>query len=152
MLLKRQYERNKDGKPLKVSGIKIQRAKARQHFTPSFIDGGVAEGWLRRDGDKIILGSGKEAVTYVIAHPPGMYCCHCDEPVSDGAAARAHIEATHKGASPDPSNPAGYRQDNFFACILQGKEVDTLSREQAIAMNRKIREAFHKKLGDKYRK
>lgn len=104
-----------------VTGVEVKYAKAvgsEQHFSPRLIEGGIAEGWLSTDYTKklTIDGENKELV-YEILRRPGTYCCHCDKSVDDSPAGAAHVAAAHKGKkSPDPSNPSGFRRDNFYAC------------------------------------
>lgn len=118
MLLKRLYDHS--GEQPRVSGIKVLRAGPRQKFSTRFIEGGSAEGWLSMTQGKVILhGSGGDVV-YRIERAPGYYCCHCERKLDDGPGGRVHVETAHAGkASPDPSNPSGFRRDNFFACVRE---------------------------------
>lgn len=175
MLLKRVYEtKTEDGAPEtgsslpssvlgRLLGIKILRAKQRQNLSPGFVEGGLAEGWLSMGGGKITFTPVHgHPVVYTIVRAPGIYCCHCEAKLGgvgegatpEGAARmRKHVTDEHgEAGSLDPNNPAGYRQDNFYACINQGKEVNELSREEAAAMDKKIRDALAAKLGEKHRR
>ena len=150
MLLKRIHDHSSKGDPTVVS-VKVLRAGPRQNFSPGFIEGGVAEGWLALGGGKITITSDKGPVVYTIARAPGLYCCHCETKLDDSASAQKHVASAHKGASsPDPTNPAGYRQDNFYAAVKQGEGIDTLTKEQAAEMDKKVRAAFLAKIGKKY--
>lgn len=114
MLLKRIYDRS-SGKPV-LDHIKVLRAGDKQHFSTRFIATGQTIGYVSV-ADGMITLTTKPKLVYNIIRAPGYYCCHCDAPMSDGAEARGHLEVEHKGKkSPDPSNPAGYRKDNFYAC------------------------------------
>lgn len=119
MLLKRVYDLSGD-RP-RVSGVKILRAGPRQNLSPRFIEGGVAEGWLSMGKGKVVLHGEDGDVVYRMERIPGYYCCHCGRKLDDGPGGQVHVAAAHKGTkSPDPSNPAGYRRDNFYACVREG--------------------------------
>jgi len=106
--------------PGAVRGVQVLRAGARQHFSPGIIEGGVAEGWLSMGKGKLVIQGEDGAIVYRIARTPGHYCCHCQKAVDDGSGGQAHVAAAHAGkVSPDPSNPAGYRRDNFYACVRE---------------------------------
>lgn len=100
-------------------GLKILEASAPgsgQHFTPRFVDEGLADGWLTLSGTRLVLIGTGGALIYRLDRPPGIYCCHCDAAIDDSEAARTHVSGAHADvASPDASNPAGYRYDHFFA-------------------------------------
>lgn len=120
MRLKRLYRQPLTDPPM-VRGVTVLEADQAQNFSPRFLDGGVAEGWLTMERGKIVIHGENRTLTYRIKLPPGYYCCYCDRALDDGPAARAHIEETHAHEpSPDENNPAGYRRDNFFACVLEG--------------------------------
>jgi hypothetical protein len=107
------YDRSGD-QPV-VNGIKVLRAKAKQHFSPNLLEVGQLEGWLTRNGNVLTIKSDPPLV-YRIVRTPGYYCCHCNRPLDDGGVARSHLSAAHADEeSPDPANPAGYRRDNFYA-------------------------------------
>lgn len=103
-----------------VIGVTIKRPdKGRHNFSPRFLERGMAEGWLMREGNKITLKADNGTLVYTIERTPGYFCCHCKMPLDDGAG-KAHVQAAHKGEkSPDPNNPAGYRKDNFYACVRE---------------------------------
>jgi len=132
MWLKRQYDQKKlvrdesgkvvEVKPNAVKGIKVLRAGPRQHFSQRFLDGGISEGWLSIAKGLITIGGVDGPVKYRIERAPGHYCCHCHLKLDDSPSGQAHVKAKHgKSKSPDTSNPAGYRKDNFFACVKEGK-------------------------------
>lgn len=117
MILKRLYDHS--GETPVVNGIKVLRAKATQHFSPNILETGQREGWMTVSGNVVTILS-DPPVVYRIVRVPGYYCCHCQRPLDDGGVARAHLAAEHDGeGSPDPSNPAGYRRDNFYACARE---------------------------------
>lgn len=116
MLLKRLYDDHG-----KICGVRVLRAGAVQHFSPRIIEQGVAAGWLSMVDGLLTVNGHDGPVVYRIERTPGYYCCHCQAKLSDQTEARAHVTADHGGAaSPDASNPAGYRRDNFFACVREG--------------------------------
>lgn len=124
MILKRLYEKNEKGELVKDDkgrvhfiGIKVVSAKKVHHFSPSLIQRGVTEGWIVMGKGMIVLAGEDGDVSYKIVRGPGHYCCHCQTALPDGQTSQVHVAANHEGEkSPDPSNPAGYRRDNFFAC------------------------------------
>lgn len=121
MQLKRLYDKTNPKAPV-VNGVMILRASDEQHFSTDFVANGEAQGWVARDGDRlIIINSGKGGnATYSIKRAPGYYCCHCKMPMADGAAARAHLALAHAGKkSPDASNPSGYERINYFDCVKE---------------------------------
>jgi hypothetical protein len=118
MLLRRLF--NLSGENPKISGIRILRAGPRQHFSQKIIDQGIFEGWLSMGQGRITLISEGGVVIYRIDRAPGYYCCHCQQKLDDGPTGQAHVETTHKKKkSTDPSNPCGYRKDNFYACVKE---------------------------------
>jgi hypothetical protein len=120
--LKRQFDHT-TGKPV-CTGVKVLRSSPRQHFSQRFMDGGIKDGWLTFTTGQLVIEGVNGNLVYLVERPPGYYCCHCNEPMADGGAAQDHISKYHPGKpSPDPGNPAGYRCDNFYACIRidQGK-------------------------------
>lgn len=71
MRLKRLYDHS-SGRPV-VSGVQVLHAGPAQHFSPDFLTGAAAEGWLIRDGDRIVIHGQDGAVVYRIVRPPGRY-------------------------------------------------------------------------------
>jgi hypothetical protein len=105
--------------------LDIERSGDVMHFSQGLLDRCIADGTLSISNGKLTFktADGIPDLVYTIISPPGMFCCHCGESMSDGSAARRHIINSHAGkASPDMNNPSGYRQDNFFLC-LKDKEV-----------------------------
>jgi len=147
MYLKRLFDHS-SGKPV-PAGVKLIRAGSRQNFSQGFIDGGLAEGWLAIGGGKLTFTTDKGPVVYTIARQPGMYCCTCEQKLDDSRSAQMHV-AAHKGASPDPCNPAGYRVDNFYACMKATDPVNAMSKDEAVKADKKIRAALIEKLSKKY--
>ncbi len=138
-----------------VSGITMLRAGPVQRFTQHFINGALKEGWLSMGDGRIMLAS-DPPLTYQIVRVPGSYCCHCDEAVPGGASLTAaekslqHVSQAHPGAaSPDPTNPAGYRTENCYTVVLEegSKPIDT---KEATAMDKQVREALAEKVQQKY--
>jgi len=118
MLLKRIYDHS--GDTPKLDHVKVLRAKeGAQNFSTRFVQNGQADGLVSVSDGQITLHTQPE-LTFDIVRVPGYYCCYCNQPMSDGAAARAHIAEEHDGESPDSNNPAGYRKDNFYACERAG--------------------------------
>lgn len=71
MRLKRLYDHS-TGRPV-VCGVRVLHAGAVQHFSPDFLAGAEGEGWLSRDGDRIILHGDGGAVVYRVVRGPGRY-------------------------------------------------------------------------------
>ena len=104
-----------------VVAIKILNASPVMHFSPRLIEQGSMQGWLTVSSGKVILKGVDGEVSYKITDVPGFFCCHCNMPLTDELASRLHIKETHgKKKSPDPSNPSGYRKDNFYNCVKEG--------------------------------
>lgn len=149
MYLKKIYD-HESGEPV-VSGVKVLRAGKAQNFSPSFIEGGAAEGWLSMAQGRITIHGADGDIVYVIARAPGMYCAHCEQKLDGAGEAKTHIDSRHGGdKSPDPLNPAGYRVDNFYACVNAAGSVDTLTQAEAQEMRKGVRDALLKRLGDKH--
>lgn len=105
-----------------VRGIEFLRGGSKQRFSPGLLDAAEAEGWLRREGRKIVITPVTgDPVTYQIVQAPGYYCCHCGHPLDDGPDAQEHVRRLHAGvASPDKQNPAGYRRTHAYDCVREG--------------------------------
>lgn len=117
MQLKKLYDTS--GPTPQVTGVQVLHAGPRQNFSPRILERGVAEGWITMGEGRILLRS-KPPVAYRIVRTPGYYCCHCGKGLDDSPAGHAHVDAAHAGKrSPDLSNPAGYRKDNFYACLRE---------------------------------
>ena len=129
MLLKKHADKSGDAPEngaWPLSHVEVQHAGPVQSFTPRFLQSGMEEGWISMSKGKITLDTAKAdgtpaPVVYKIDRAPGAYCCHCNQKLDGGnEIAQAHIEEKHPGiASPDESNPAGYRIDNFYACTKE---------------------------------
>jgi hypothetical protein len=174
MLLKRVYDQDKLKRdaagavvavePGAVKGVEIKRADhGVQRFTRNYIDGALAEGWLSMGGGRLtIMPVSGDPLVYEILRTPAIYCCHCDDKigaVGDGATPEgakrlaAHVAEKHAGAaSNDPTNPAGYRQENFFTCVNLGSGVNAMTKAEAVAMDKKVRAAVLDRLGENYRR
>lgn len=156
LYLKRQYERDGD-KIGKVNGVKVLRARRVHHFTPDFVQGGAAEGWLSLSGGRITIHGVDGDVVYVIVRAPGHYCCFDDAALPDAGTMLAsgltigstHVKEVHENAaSPDPSNPSGYRKENFYTGVLEGEGVE--DAEGAAAIDARLRTALAEKTKQKY--
>lgn len=125
---------NPAAKPPNPTHATIRRAGKIMHFTQDWINQRVAEGILSVGGGKLVFktAEGEPDVAYKILAGPGRYCCHCEEALGSQKEAQAHVAEKHAGVpSPDlrtlhgklHGNPAGYRQDNFFNCELEGEPI-----------------------------
>lgn len=81
-----------DGEPDHLEILHAPEIGGAQHFSPRLVWAGAAEGWLSLTDGKIIIKTarGKPNLEFKILAPPGRY--------------------------DDPSEPAGYRIDNFYRC------------------------------------
>lgn len=140
--------------PLTLIGINIQRASRHQLFTPALLDEGEALGVITRARGLITIHGTNGDVVYRIASGPGLYCCHCGERLGDVGepnVGRQHVTTQHAGVeSPEHQNPAGYRGQNSFACVLVGDEIDTMTKEEAAEMWRGRREAIERATRSKH--
>lgn len=131
MELQRLYEKDKDGAPVRIKGVQIRHAGAKQNFSPDWFTRAKREGdWLVLSGDVICVNGEdrkgeKLTVRYRVVRKPGFYCCHCGEQLegnpadpidcADNSGRLAHVASFHAGEkSPDPSNPAGYMGMNYY--------------------------------------
>ena len=65
----------------------------------------------------IVIDAISGPLVYEIMRRPSRYCCFCQIPLINEAAAKVHVIDRHpKAVSPDKQNPSGYRKSNFFAC------------------------------------
>lgn len=152
MYLKRLYEKDEDGKPVRVNGVRILRAKKIEHWSPNLVEEGIAEGWMSASAGKFVVdGEGKQ-LTYRVVRAPGTYSCFTGEKLGGEAEARAHVAEVGKGKpSPDPSNPAGYRVDNFYTVVSDVGHSE-LSDAELLKMHDAARKAVLDKLAARYRK
>ena len=146
-----------EGEAWPISHVEILHAGPVQRFSPQFLQNGQAEGWVGISKGKITIDAKPDPVVYQIKRAPGVYCCHCGQRLPAGAAQDQsgqflpppHVAEKHKGAvSPDPENPSGYRQENYYTCTKEGAteaEVKaTLEREAKLkqgAMEKMKKEA-----------
>lgn len=129
MFLKRLYEKDSDGRPTAVRGVKVLHAGPRQRFSPELVLQAMSEGWMKKAPGpplgSLALGTitlcGDEGdIVYVVKRDPGFYCCHCGEKQGGSSEARRHVAEAHAGAaSPDASNPAGYERIHFYDCVRE---------------------------------
>ena len=141
MWMKKQYDRaeieawKEAGSPPestpKPTHVRVDRSSKIQKFNQGFIDREIQNGILSIGARKLTFKTvdGQPDLVYKILTIPGIYCCHCNAKQPDSNTAKAHVAAEHAGIpSPDvkpcgagiSGNPAGYRQDNFFTCELEG--------------------------------
>lgn len=119
----------KEPKPI---GVKLlTKLGPRWNLSPNLIKKGQREGWLRVEGDFVILtlltDTGTEEVKYQVEFEPGSYCCHCGAQIEDYnpfpgvdglTVGQRHVKDFHPGKeSPDRNNPAGYRVINHTECV-----------------------------------
>jgi hypothetical protein len=114
-LLKRQFD--KKGNLSHLDVLEETPVGEEWHPSPRVIDRGLAEGWLSIGGGEVRIKTAPDVDDHVfkILAAPGVFCCHCGAKLDAGnEVAQAHVADEHSGAdSPDESNPAGYRYDNF---------------------------------------
>jgi len=115
MVLKRYYTNGQ------VTHVKIIHAKDMQRFSMRFVKMGIEQGWIKMQDGDIIINAEPRKVFYRIVRYHGIYCCFCNLSLPEGGVmARSHIATCHDGHdSPDKSNPAGYRYDNFYQCVKE---------------------------------
>lgn len=101
-----------------VAGVEIQQASKHQKFTPHIVEEGTYQGWITMADGQIIVDGENGRLVYDIVRTPGVYCCHCGSKMGGGnRVAQAHVNNRHSGEeSPDPENPAGYEQINYYDC------------------------------------
>ncbi|SFL34298.1 hypothetical protein SAMN05216302_106412 [Nitrosomonas aestuarii] len=108
--------------------LKVQTYKPTQKFTQKAIDDLGSEGLLTLDEDEgtiTVHADEPRELVYKIVKRPGYYCCFDEKKLAGEKLARRYVTQNFPDQeSPDPNNPAGYRQDNFYLCELVdgGKE------------------------------
>ncbi len=136
MRLERIYQ-NVGTKDQRVVAVRILHGGSRQRFTPHLLGQAEKEGWLKREGDRVIIQTENRKVVYRTLRIPGYYCCTCGAPLPGAEEAKMHV-SQHPAVAPvqtwwqrflgqpapapvipDPQNPAGYRQDNFYECVRE---------------------------------
>lgn len=120
MFLKKIYDHS-SGSPV-VSHVEVKSAPATQKITPRFLQQNLASGLVSASNGQITIktAEGEDDLVYKIQQGPGLYCCHCEEPLDDSKAAQTHVAEEHEDEdSPDENNPAGYRMDNFYLCTKE---------------------------------
>jgi hypothetical protein len=144
MELKRHYEKDADGKPVRVSHVSVVHTGTtpQQNFSGRLVDAGLADGWLAISGTRLTIKTDGEPLGYTIVHPPGVYCCHDGKPIAlsqrarderlrdpthaklAASEARAYLEKHGFAgkASPDPQNPSGYRVADHYECVLDADQ------------------------------
>lgn len=123
MIMKKIYHApSNDGEFRVVSGIEMKRLPKNgiQHFTQKLVDMGIGEGWLKITPSTItITDTSNKKHKFTIEVPPGKYCLHCDEKLSDdaqGTQARLHVEQEHSEADPLGDGGSGYMAINYYVC------------------------------------
>ena len=142
MLLKRQYDipvgwepqRAPDGmltNPLPVQSLSLKHTGTHpeQNFSRRLVETGLIEGWVSMSQGTLVVHTDEEDLKYTIVRMPGIYCCHCAAKLDDdatGASGRAHMHTMHADtASPDTTNPAGFRQTHAYECVLDAEQHAT---------------------------
>lgn len=152
MYLKRIWEKDAAGKPVAVKGVRVLRAKKIEHWAPSLIETGLAEGWLGASNGKFVVAGEGKTLTYHVVRGPGHYSCWTGDKLGSEAEAKAHVAAVGKGKpSPDPTNPAGYRVDNFYT-VVTADDHNEMTNADLAKMHDGIRKAVIEKLAARYRK
>lgn len=154
-LFKRKYKRAPDGELLLdasglnavVDYIEVKRSTARWHPSPSWIERGVAGGFLSLGDGNITIKTGPDDddLVYKIERAPGHYCCECKVSLDGEKASRQHVLSEHAGVDPrkvdvwnddielrkiywpllesaefeasDAANPSGYCKINHYDCV-----------------------------------
>lgn len=143
MLLKKIYEKNAAGKPVRVSHVAIGHTgtHAEQNFSSGLVAAGVSDGWITISGDQLVMKAYPEDLVYTVKRAPGYYCVHdgARMPISELALAEfanggksklaareaaAYLEAHgYAGVkSTDPRNPAGYLRSEVYECVLESRQ------------------------------
>lgn len=140
MYVKRIY---KDGAPGVVECLRVIHTgtSRAQNFSTGLVYEGIAAGFIRLEGDELILKTDEGDLRYRIKREPGWYSCHDGAaiPISQAAQreafetgsgrlsageARAFLESRGLWGkpSPDPSHPAGYEVVNAYQCELDAAQ------------------------------
>ena len=152
MFLKRLWAKDKDGKPTAVKGVHVLRSKAVEHWSPKLVQTGIAEGWLAAGAGKFTVTGDNQTIEYRVIRGPGTYSCFTGEKLEGEVDAKAHVAKVGKGKpSPDPTNPAGYRVDNFYT-VVTGKDYSEISNAEIAKMLDSGQSALHKRLAERYRR
>ena len=144
MELKRHYEKDANGNPVRVSHVSVVHTgtSPEQNFSGRLVDAALADGWMAISGNKLTIKTDGEPLAYTITRQPGYYCCHDGKPIPlsqrarderlrdpthaklAASEARAYLEkAGFNGKpSPDPQNPAGYCAIDHYACVLDTEQ------------------------------
>ena len=127
MILKRIYKRDSSGglvQPPTLDYVSVGHTGVHpeQNFSPGLVLAGVQEGWIKIEGEYLILNVHPEPLRYKILRLPGRYCCHCGEKLPDddgGELSRIHLAQYHLNVpSPDSKWQAGYMRLNEYQCTL----------------------------------
>ncbi len=98
-----------------VTVTRVGDVGTRQNFSTKRMLEYAEMGLSKIDKGIMTLGTVPE-LKFKIIRSPGRYCCHDDHPCGNGKEALAYIQEHFAGIdSPDPSNPSGYRKDNYYA-------------------------------------
>jgi hypothetical protein len=115
MLFKRIYDPNTG----EFQYLKVTQVSQTQKLTQPLINQLILEGLCSINRDTITIHTEPEELRYKVIAIPGYYCCFDNAKLADQFEARKYIaENFAEQESPDPQNPAGYRNDSFFLCEL----------------------------------
>lgn len=92
------------------------------HFSPSFVDGALAEGWASMGRGELTLHLDSGDVVYEIIHRPGAAVCEiCEEQIGIGAAAAAEAgdRLAHVASHDEEIEGAGYDVQNYWDLKLK---------------------------------
>lgn len=115
MLLKRIYD------PItgEFQYLKADRVSRTQKITQPLINKLMGEGLYSVNRDIITIHTSPKELKFKVVAIPGYYCCFDGKNLADQFEARKYVAENFAGEeSPDPQNPAGYRNDAFFLCEL----------------------------------
>lgn len=98
-----------------------------QNWGRDFVEQGLKGGWVSIGRTVLTLHTQNQGdFSFKILRVPGTYCCHCETQLEDdptGRTGRDHVRGQHEGqASPDPSNPLGFRYTNAYECELEATQ------------------------------
>jgi hypothetical protein len=115
MFLRRVYDTN-TGEFQYLKAISVSQT---QKFTQPLINQLIGEGLCSVSKGVITIHTEPQELRYRVVAIPGYYCCFDNTKLADQFEARKYVAENFAGQeSPDPQNPAGYRNDAFFLCEL----------------------------------
>lgn len=113
---------NSEADALTIAHVEAVHMPDKQKWATKLVDQAIQQGWLRREGNKLIMKTapGEPDVVYHIRREPGWYCCFDGKKFRDAATARAYTETAYAGQkSPDRNNPSGYEQLHAYDCVKE---------------------------------